>query len=127
VAGCIEDDGAGELDLPHGGLPPVAGVAVGVGERLRQQRQPALHENGDHTRPQTVTDLLQGWRVGAGGKTVGQLGETDAGVAGLAFGPLVAVDPDLGRVGKVGADLDERGTEVEVDGGSPMTTGGRPA
>ncbi len=87
VAGCIEDDGAGELDLPHGGLPPVAGVAVGVGERLRQQRQPALHENVDHTRPQTVTDLLQGWRVGGGGKTVGQLGETDAGVGGPGVWP----------------------------------------
>src|SRR6185437_15872290 len=45
VAGGVEDDGAGELDLPHGGLPPVAGVTVGVGEGLRQQRQPALHED----------------------------------------------------------------------------------
>jgi hypothetical protein len=35
VAGCVKDEGAGELDLAHGGLPPVAGVAVGVGERLR--------------------------------------------------------------------------------------------
>jgi hypothetical protein len=62
-----------------------------------------LHENVDRAWSQTVTDLLQGWRVGGGGKTVGQLGETDAGVAGLAFGPLVAVDPDLGRVGEVRA------------------------
>jgi hypothetical protein len=33
VAGRVEDDGAGDLDLAHGGLPPVASVTVGVGER----------------------------------------------------------------------------------------------
>jgi hypothetical protein len=32
----------------------------------------------------------------------------------LAFGPLVSVDPDLGGVGEVGADLDERRPEVVV-------------
>ena len=69
VTGCVEDDGAGKLDPPHGGLPPVAGV----GERLRQQRQPALDENVDHARAQSVTDLLQCWRVGGGCKTVGEL------------------------------------------------------
>ena len=28
--GCVEHDRAGELDLAHRGLPPVAGVALGV-------------------------------------------------------------------------------------------------
>ena len=32
----------------------------------------------------------------------------------MAFGPLVAVDPDLGRVGEPGAHLDEGGAEVGV-------------
>ena len=35
-------------------------------------------------------------------------------LGGLPLGPLVAVDPDLGRVGEVGADLDERRAEVLV-------------
>jgi hypothetical protein len=35
-------------------------------------------------------------------------------VTGLLFGPLVAVGPHFGRVGEVGADLDEAGAEVGV-------------
>jgi hypothetical protein len=45
---------------------------------------------------------------------VGQLGEPDPGLESLPFGPLVPVHPDLGRVGEVGADLDERVPEVLV-------------
>jgi hypothetical protein len=33
MPGRVEHDGAGDLDLAHGGLPPVAGVTVGVGQR----------------------------------------------------------------------------------------------
>src|SRR5215207_2096317 len=32
----------------------------------------------------------------------------------VSHGPLMAVDPTLGRVGEVGADLDERRAEVDV-------------
>ena len=35
-------------------------------------------------------------------------------LGGLAFGPFVAVDPDLDRPRAVGADLDERRTEIGV-------------
>src|SRR5581483_4733768 len=36
MPGCIEHDGAGDLDLPHGGRPPVAGIPILVGERQWQ-------------------------------------------------------------------------------------------
>ena len=49
-----------------------------------------------------------------GGEAVGQLGELNPRVGGLAFGPLVSVEPDLDWVGEVGADLDERRPEVVV-------------
>src|ERR1019366_8461699 len=48
-------------------------------------------------------------------KAVIQRFERDARVGGLAFGPLVAVDAQLGVVGKVGAELDEEWPEVAVN------------
>ena len=114
VRGCVEDEGAGHLDLPHRGLPPVAGHPIGVGERQRQPGQPALHEHVNRARPEPVTDRLHHGRVVGGGEPVGQFGEPDTGVPGLAFGPFVAVEPHLGRVREVGAHLDECGTEVDV-------------
>jgi hypothetical protein len=52
--------------------------------------------------------------MGTRGEPVGQLHEAEASPAGLALGPLVAVDPHLGRIREVGADLDEPGTELAV-------------
>ena len=52
--------------------------------------------------------------LGAGGKPVGQFGEVEAAPTGLALGPLVPVEPDLGRIGEVGADLDEAESEVAI-------------
>src|SRR6185295_17575712 len=45
---------------------------------------------------------------------VGQLGEPDAGLGGLAFGPLVPIDPDLHRVREIGTDFHKRRPEVIV-------------
>jgi hypothetical protein len=75
---------------------------------------PPLGEHLDGARLEPVADLLRPGRVIAGREAVGQLGEPDAGLERLALGPLVAVDPDLGRVGEAGADLDERRPEVLV-------------
>ena len=111
-AGVVEDDGARHLDLAHGQLPPVPGVPVGGGERGRDDCRPAVEERLDVVGTETVADRLQRARVVTGGEPVGQLSEGDTGPAGLAFGPLVAVEPDLGRVGEVGADLDEPGPEL---------------
>jgi hypothetical protein len=110
----VEDDGAGDLDLPHRALPPVPGIAVLACEGHGDPVQPPLGEHLDGARLEPVADLLQPGGVVAGREAVGQLSEADAGLECLPLGPLVAVDPDLGRVGEVGADLDERRAEVLV-------------
>ncbi len=76
--------------------------------------QPPLEEHLDGAGLQAVADPLQQRGIVAGGEPVGQLGEAKAQLAGLLFGPLVAVDPDLHRPWAVGADLDERGAEPRV-------------
>ena len=78
-------------------------------------RGPAVEEALDVGGPEAVADGLEGGRVRARGEAVGQLGEGDPCATGLALGPLVAVQPDLGRVGEVGADLDEAGPELGVE------------
>jgi hypothetical protein len=112
MAGCVEDDGAGDLHLPHRGLPPVAGVMVPGGERQWQPVQPPLGEHVDGARSEPVTDRLQRGGVLAGGEPVGQRGEPEPGLLGLPLGPLMPVNPDLGRIREPGAHLDERRAEM---------------
>jgi len=87
VAGCVEHDGAGDLDLAHRALPPVAGVPIRLAQRQRQAGQPALDEDVDRAGPEPVADRLEHGGVGAGGEPVGQLAEGQPGLGGLAFGP----------------------------------------
>ena len=108
VTGGGEHQGAGDLDLAHGQLPPEPGRLVSSGERDRQPRHPPGEEHADGAGLQPVADGLQAVRVAGGGEAVGQLGESDPGLDRLALGPFVPVDPDLDRVGEIGADLDER-------------------
>src|SRR5690348_14499630 len=73
---------------------------------------------------QPVADLLQRAGVVAGGEAVGQFGEGDPVSGRLPLGPFVAVEPDLGRIREVGADLDERRAkalipQIEVVAGHP--------
>jgi hypothetical protein len=128
VAWRVEHQGAGDLDLPHRALPPVAAIPIRLAQRQRQTSKPALHEDVDGGWPEPVADRLEHGRVGAGPKPVGQLRDGQPGLGGLAFGPLVTVDPDLDRVGEVGADLDERRAEVGVPqgAGSSSSPAGRP-
>ena len=49
-----------------------------------------------------------------GGEPVGQFGELQPGPGRLTFGPFVSVDPHLDWPRTVGADLDERRTEIGV-------------
>jgi hypothetical protein len=110
----VEDDSAGDLDLPHRAFPPVPGIAVLAAERHRDPVHPPPGEHLDGARLEPVADLLQRSGILAGRKTVGQLREPDPGPQRLPLGPLMPVDPDLGRVGEVGADLDERAAEVLI-------------
>jgi hypothetical protein len=68
----------------------------------------------DVFRAKLVADLLQPDRVLTGSKAVGQRGEADPGLGGLAFGPLVPACPYLGGVGKPGAQLDKARAEVII-------------
>ena len=47
VTGCVQHLGQGELGLQDRKLIPVAGVPVGVGERVRQDRQPLVQQRLD--------------------------------------------------------------------------------
>ena len=114
AAGLIEHDRAGRLDLAHRQLPPVAAGPIGIVERGRDDRHPPLEERVDVGRAEPIADRLQGGRVVTGPEPVGQLGEADPGGGGLLLGPLVPVQPDLGRIREVGAQLDEARPELGV-------------
>ena len=114
-AGVVEHERPGHLDLAHRQFPPVAGGPVSGGERGRDHADPAVEERLDVAGPEPVADRLQRGGVVAGGEPVGQRPVADPGPVGLAFGPLVAVEPHLGRIGEVGADLDEPRPELGVE------------
>lgn len=100
VAGRVEHQGAGHLDLAHRQLPPVAAGTVIDRQRRGNHAQPTFEEHQNVDRSEAVTDLLQPVGVSAGGEAVGQRREPDAGLGRLAFGPLMPVDPHLRRYGK---------------------------
>src|SRR5215218_9649455 len=54
-------------------------------------------------------------RVLTGGEPVRQPGPADPSLAGLAFGPLVAIQPDFDRVGEIRTNLDKRRTEILIE------------
>jgi hypothetical protein len=82
MPGCVEHDGAGDLDLPHRGFPPVPCVPILGRERQWKTCQPAFDEHSDRPRTKSITDLLHGDRILAGGESVRQLGETDPSLGG---------------------------------------------
>lgn len=86
----IEHHGARALHLAHGQVPPIAGIAVVLGQRQRQHAHPPLEEQVDGARAEPVTDGLQAGRIVAGGEPVRQGGEPDSRVGGLTFGPFRA-------------------------------------
>ena len=95
----VEHQGARHLHLPHRQLPPIAGGAVGVGQRQRQHRPPAFGEHPDRAGPEPVADRLQTSGVGGRGEPV---------EAQEVFDKLVAVGIDLTEVFIV---LEDEGVE----------------
>ena len=63
----------------------------------------------DLFRAQLVTDGRQRGGIIDGGEAVVQRGEGDSGLGGLALGPLMAVETQLGVVGEIGAELRKNG------------------
>ena len=119
MAGSVEHDRAGHLDLGHRALPPVPGLLVGLAER---QREPA-NQRWKNTSmvPGCSTSQILWSRPGLRRKrAVGQFGEAEPGLAALLIGPLMAVDPDLHRPWAVGADLDERRPEMPTSAFRPI-------
>src|SRR6266511_5348012 len=55
VPWCVEDDGAGDLDLAHRGLPPVAGIPVDLVEGQRRSEE---HTSELQSRENLVCRLL---------------------------------------------------------------------
>ena len=114
--GPVQHLGQGELGLQDRNVVAVAGPAVRGGEGVGQDLQPLTQQSVDAGRVETVTDALQAGRVVTRGEPVVEGLEADPGLGRLAFGPLVAVDAQLGVVGEVGAELDEERPEVGVEG-----------
>lgn len=111
----VQHLGQGELGLQDRDVVAVAGAPIGGGEGMREPSQPLAQQPIDLVRAEAVTDPLQPRGVVAGGETVVERLEPDPGLGCLAFGPLVAVDAQLGVVREVGGELDEERPEVLVD------------
>ena len=110
----VEHLGQRELGLQDRQVVAVAGGPIGGGERVRQDGQPLTQQRVDLAGPELVADRLHRRRVVDSGEPVVQGGEPDPRLRGLAFGPLVAVEAQLGVVGEVGAELQEERAEVGV-------------
>jgi hypothetical protein len=112
----VQHLGQRELGLPDRDLIPVAGGPVRRGERVRQDRQPLAQQRIDLVWAEPIADPLQPLGIGRvveGGEAVIQCGEPDPRLRGLALGPLVAVEAQLGGVREIRAELQEERAEVE--------------
>jgi hypothetical protein len=86
----------------------------GTRDILGQDPQPLAQQRLDVLGPEAVADLLEPLHVVDRSEPVVQRGEADPGLRGLALGPLVGVDTQLGGIGEVGGDLEEERTETVV-------------
>jgi hypothetical protein len=76
---------------------------------MRQDRQPLAQQRVDLLGPEPITDGLQRGRVLDRGEPIVEGFEGDAGLGGVAFGPLVAIDVQLSVVGKYEQNLMNNG------------------
>jgi hypothetical protein len=111
----VQHLGQGELGLQDRALVAVAGGPIVCGKWVRQPDQPLAQQPVDLIGAEAVADRLHRHRVVDGGEPGVQGGEPDCRLGGLAFGPLVAVEAQLGVVGEVGAELEEERAEIVVD------------
>jgi hypothetical protein len=105
--GTVEDPGVGELDLTEGKViddaPPQVFSGEGRGQAGLPPPEEALHRSGS----ESIADTLEDACVLAGQKAVVELFECDLRLLQLALRPLVAVQVDPRREGRVGVGLDE--------------------
>jgi hypothetical protein len=72
-AGVVEHEGARRIELAHGEVPEVSGLAVGVGEGPRDHGHPALEERPQVGGTEAVADALERCRVLTRDEAVGLL------------------------------------------------------
>ena len=82
---------------------------------MGQAAEPLPHDSVDFRGIQGVGDALDPRRLFRGPDAVVERLVGDGALRELAFEPFVAVETDLHRVGKVGAELDEQRAEVPVE------------
>jgi len=121
----LEEDAAGdrlvehlserELGLQDGELVAIAGGAVARRKRVRQAAQPLAQQLINLGRRQAIAQPLCQFGVSAGFDAVVESLEGHPAPGQLALEVLVAVDAELGIIGKVGAELDEDRPEVLID------------
>src|SRR5450755_2509758 len=111
----VEHLGEGELGLQDRELVAIAGSAVAGWKRMRQAPQPLAQKPIDFFRRQAVAQPLRQLRIGAGLDAVVERLEGDPALGQLALEVLVAVDAELGVIGKIGAELQEERSEVLID------------
>ena len=96
----VEHLGQGELGLQDRQFVAVARGPIGCGERVRQDCQPLAQQRIDLLGPEPIADRLQcGWVIDRG-EAVIECGELDAGLGRLPLSPMVAVEAQLGVIGK---------------------------
>jgi hypothetical protein len=122
--GFVQHLGQGELGLQDRQVVAVAGGAIFAAERVRQDGQPLAQQGVDLLGSEPVADGLQRRRILDRGEPIVQRLERDAGLGGLAFGPLVPVEAQLGVIREVGAELHEERAEVVIDALGLLGRGG---
>jgi len=89
--------------------------AIARRKRMRQAAQPLAQQSVDPVRREPIAQPLHQLGVGARFDAVVEHLELDPALGQLAREVLVAVDAELGAVGKVGAELQEERSEVLVN------------
>ena len=114
-AGPIEDLGQGEFRLEDRELVAIAGAAMRGREGMREAAEPLADDRVDLRGIEGVGDPLHARRLRTGADAIVEGLVRDVTLRELALEPLMPVEADLHRVGKVGAELDEEGTEVPIE------------
>ena len=103
-----------KLRLQHREPVAIAGLSVGHRIGVRQRCEPFAEKSLDLPFIESLRDALRRRRVPTAQEPVVERFEFDAPPGQLPLEILVPVEAELARVGKVGAELDEEGSEVFV-------------
>jgi hypothetical protein len=110
----VPDLGEGKLGLEHRQIIAVTGSAVLGAVGVGQAGEPFAEKGLDLGVAKSVIDVLSGWEISASEQAVVHGLEGNAALRQLALQILMAVEAELGRVRKTGAELEEEGAKVLV-------------